>query len=427
MKRILFALFLMVSSFCALAQDTLDVMFYNVYRFPSATPTQREVLLRDILDAQLPDVFMVCELETEEGADRILNTSFSNARVPYQRAAFVSNQSDTTDWLQQMIYFNSNKFTLLNQQLYVTGVRDINRYTLLLNTTDVATDSVIFEFFVAHLKSSTGTANVTARFNMIDTFVNVLAQIPADRNVFFAGDFNMYRSSELGYQHLIDTLNRSHIMVDPIYGEGSWQDKPEFAYMHTQATRTSRTGFGLYGAGGGMDDRFDFIFMSKQLEDTSRSVFYVDSSYVAFGNNGNCLNMAVNNDSCSGVYDAFLRQNLHDMSDHLPVRLKLATTKTLGAPPVDTSTSIPSINSATDFHILGSNVVYNQLSVIVKYANVPALNARISVIDILGNERLASSIQQANGVYTFDVSALPSGVYFIRLSDATKSLKFVKP
>ncbi len=427
MRKLLFAFIAIFSFTFSSAQDTLDVMFYNIYRYPSATPSQREFLLRDIFDAKIPDIFMVCELESESGADRILNTSFANTRANYKRATFVSNQSDSTDLLQQMVYFNSDKFSLIDQKVYVTTVRDINRYTLLLHTTDLEQDSVIFELFVAHLKSSTGTANATLRYNMTDTFVQALAQIPTSSNVLFAGDFNLYRSTELAYMHLVDTLNRSHLMVDPIYTTGSWQDKPEFASVHTQSTRTSAQGFGMFGATGGVDDRFDFIFMSKQLEDTTRSVYYLEDSYVAFGNNGNCLNKAINNDSCSGLYSASLRQSLHDMSDHLPVRMQLVTTKTLGAPPIDTATSIPSYNRNVEFSILGSNLVYNELNVLVKYPNYPPVNSKLKIMDVMGEIVQIASISKAYEVLKLDVSSLTSGIYFIHLDGARKPIKFVKP
>src|SRR5690606_22456110 len=88
-----------------------------------------------------------------------------------------------------------------------------------------------------------------------------------------------------------------------------------------QSTRLSSSGFGggaNAGAGGGLDDRFDFIMMSENFN-TSARFSYVNGTYQAYGNNANCMNKSVNDATCSGTYSLTLRNNLYNMSDHLPV------------------------------------------------------------------------------------------------------------
>lgn len=426
-KSLVLTFFSVLITLTTLANDTLSVMFYNIYRYPSANPQQREVLLNDVLKFNKPDLLMVCELESEEGADRILNHSFRHNDAVFQRAEFVFNQSADDDTLQQMLYYNTEKFTLIAQQVYPTTVRDINRYTLLLNTTDRDKDSVIFELFVTHLKSSTGTANANMRLGMVDTMVQVLATIPTTHHVLFAGDMNFYRASELAYQHIIDT-NRQHVLIDPMgYVPGTWQDNANYAAMHTQATRTSAAGFGLYGGTGGMDDRFDFIFLSKHLnQDTLEQVYFLPNSYEAVGNNGNCLNKAVKDTTCSGIYSQELRDDLHDMSDHLPVALKLITNKKIGPlEHVDTGTSITHLfNNKGQLELIGSNIIAHSLTLKYDVIALPDAIGSLLITNAMGQHALSLMLSH-KGVKYLDVQDWKPGVYYISLNGQLR-LKFIK-
>ena len=413
-----------------IAQEALHMMFYNLYRYPSATPGNRELLLKDILADVQPDILMVCELESEAGADALLQQSFAYTQDTFARGTFVYNRSNEQDTLQQMVYFNRRKFTLLGEYVYPTDVRDINRYTLLVNTTDADKDSLIMELFVVHLKSSTGTANVRSRFNMADTLMQVLHTIPPGRHVLVAGDMNFYNSSELAYRHFTDTVH-PHPLADPLGNvSGTWQDNPAFAHMHTQATRTSRAGFGLYGAIGGMDDRFDIIFMSRHLEaDSTADISYVKDSYKAYGNNGNCLNKAVNDVSCNGAYSQAFRQQLHDMSDHLPVGMTLFTPRRIGPvkqPDPDTGTGIAGRKAPVHFGIYGANMVQHRLY--VQWRMDPPVTAQqtIYICNAVGNVVYTHHIHTAEAIEGLDVSGLPAGMYYIRIGEAAAPHKFVK-
>jgi endonuclease/exonuclease/phosphatase family metal-dependent hydrolase len=413
------------------AQDSIHVMAYNIYRYPSANPQQRELILKEILSEAQPDILMVGELESEIGANRILNSSFTYTNDSFARATFIYNQSVDDDTLQQMLFYNTKKFILIDEEVLPTTVRDINHYILLLNTVDKQIDSTVIHVFAAHLKSSTGTANVNLRYGMIDTFVKRLNQIPSHHFVFFGGDMNFYRSSELGYQHIIDT-NRVNVMVDPLGPmNGTWQDNANYAFAHTQSTRISTAGFGLYGAAGGVDDRFDFIFMNKRLEDTTHTLSYIPNSYVAFGNNGNCLNLAIKDTACSGFYSQQLREHLHNVSDHLPVRLSLWNKKEYSISPSDsftdsTNVGIIEYNHPT-FSIMGSNIVKSVLYFKWQMANHNALAYKpfFTVYNTMGVEVAKMSINMPKGMGEFSVLNLPNGMYYIKTSWGSL-LKFVK-
>src|SRR5690606_8249896 len=108
-------------------------------------------------DDYKPDLFMICELATENAADLILNTSLQNQADPYARAVFVPDLSKPSDPLQTMVFYNQRKLTLVNQQTLATVYRDINHYSFKVNVD--SQNPIYLEVFVAHLKSSTGPAN----------------------------------------------------------------------------------------------------------------------------------------------------------------------------------------------------------------------------------------------------------------------------
>ncbi|MDH5414725.1 MAG: hypothetical protein OEW87_11355, partial [Flavobacteriaceae bacterium] len=196
-------------------------MLYNILDFPEAPPSNRADLLKIIIDNYQPDLFMICELQSEEGANTILNTSLRTNDDRYMRADFVSNQSNTNGDLQQMVFYNSKKMILESQNEIITSVRDINHYIFKLKTQEPTSNAIYLDVFVAHLKSSQGFENEQLRLEMALDFTSSLGLIPTDHYVIFAGDFNFYSSSEPGYEELLDPTN-AIVLVDPINKPGNW-------------------------------------------------------------------------------------------------------------------------------------------------------------------------------------------------------------
>lgn len=415
MKKIavLFCVFLCHT---VVAQQKINTMFYNIYRFPDNPPAHREQVLKNILDEYHPDLLMVCELVREEGADRILNTSLQTPQFNFARAAFTPTQISFFDPLQQMVFYNMDKLILVAQQTLPTQVREINHYTFILNAADLNTDSVFLEVFVTHLKSSDGSTNQVARLHMIDTFVKALESIPQSHHVLLAGDFNFYSAyDEPAYQRILDISNAIR-MVDPIDKPGNWSDNDTFKAIHTQATRISAAGFGSGGASGGLDDRFDFIMMSENLKDAA-DLNYVANSYKAFGNNGNCFNERIDHYDCDGAYSLPLRQNLYNMSDHLPVVMQLQTNKhflAITEPGAKNGISLPAGNIANDLLQVKLDAALRKGSALSIYNNLGQI---IRTLYTTGKSDMIT-------VYTGD---LPTGMYFLRLTGKMNAtLKFLK-
>jgi len=411
-KLFLFILgWLPLSSF---AQDSLNVMFYNLYRFPVNSPANREYLLQHIISYAQPDLLMACEIVNEDGADRILRTAFQNLPDSFARPEFVYSASAAGDPLQQTVFYNTRKLLLTAQETLLTDVRDINHYTFILNQSGSGTDSVFLDAFVAHLKSSDGTVNQNKRLAMADTFIKALEKVPPDHHVLFAGDFNFYNSSEPAYREILDSTH-AITMTDPLNAPGNWHDNAVYAAIHTQATRKTLDGFGLGGASGGLDDRFDFILISANCY-ADNELQYTEHSYKAFGNNGNCFNRGINNDSCAGIYPLTLRQILFQMSDHTPVILQLRTGKSFPA-------AIPDREKTAAVRFTEGNVVHNRLSIRI---NIPrsAFNHRLFIYDCLGKIQKTVILHNPAALLQINTGDLASGLYFIRVGGA--SWKFVK-
>lgn len=406
--QLLFILF----TFGLNAQETIKTMFYNVLDFPAAYPNNRAEILRDILDEYEPDIFMVCELQNEYGANLILDISLNSDGEKYRMAPFEPTQSGDPDHLQ-MIYYRKGMFTLVTSDVIPTPVRDINYYQLKLSTEDQDSDPVLFDIFVTHLKSSQGTANKQLRLEMVQQLTNRLETVDPNSHVIFAGDFNFYTHSEPAYQELLDPTNNI-VFVDPIDRPGSWNNKPEFQDIHTQSTRTSSGPFGA-GAGGGLDDRFDFILVSENMM-TDPKLRYIPETYKAYGNNGNCFDNSINSPDCSGDFSAELRENLYNMSDHLPVVMDIETNKNIVLSSQDFATEVPISLEATlvneKLNIrLGSNV----------FGNVS-----FEVYNTIG-QKLLEYRSENNQYISVDISLLANGIYYLKSNiPNAPTFKFVK-
>lgn len=327
MRNILLFIWVFLLSSSTFGQEQLKVMFYNLFEYPRYLPTNRAPILKNILLDIDPDLFLVCELLTEEGANDILHHSLNySPDRDFARAGFVPNQSSDSD-MQQLLFYDKNIWELISTEILTTKYRDINKYKLQLLTQE-PTDTPIYVYtFVTHLKSSPGLSNRLLRLEMVEVLIRHLKYIEPEAFVLFAGDFNLYSSDEEAYQLLLNT-NQTIQFVDPIDSPGIWHENTDFSYLHTQSTRENNTGFQT-GASGGLDDRFDFILLSENFFQNTSSLQYVEDSYIAYGNNGNCYKKDINDPTCDGNFSYEIRNNLYWMSDHLPVVLEIKTQHTL--------------------------------------------------------------------------------------------------
>ena len=400
MKRILliFALFA-TSALKAQTTDTLKVVSYNLLNFP-ATSSNRIDTLKTILTHLNPDILMVCELTSSAGADDILFNALNvGGETAYEMAPFMAGP-DT----QNELYYNSDKLALVDQHAISTDLRDIDEYVLYHKATDIATatDTVYFYVYVCHLKAGTGFE--AQRNSEAGSLKDYIATRPNRENVIIGGDFNFYGSTtEPAWSTILSGAGVS--IKDPISTPGNWHSSPGFAPVHTQSTRlTSFDG----GSTGGLDDRFDFLFISPDLNTFANGAKYVSNSYRAVGQDALHFNKAlidapVNTSEPWNVITA-----LYNMSDHLPVLMKIeVATENVGL---------------SEMH-LDADLYFNKSDKSIHYkANVSDYRGEASVYDMGGNQVKVFGVVEP-GV-KLDVSDLDSGIYIFRTAGNELSLKF---
>lgn len=418
-KLLVFVMTILLAHFNVSAQETFKVMFYNLLNYPleDAVPGREQDLAFILADYQ-PDLFLVCELNNITGANNVLNITRTAINPNFEMATYVSNTSDDIfgdqNDLQNLLYYNSSKFSIQEEVIVPTDLRDFNVYKIRLNTTDQDTNPVDVYIIVCHLKASSGTVNAQRRFEMVTELVAYLDTLPTDANVLLGGDLNLYTASEAAFQELLSP-NNNITFADPPNRVGSWSNNTNYIDVFTQSTRTQT---GLGGTTGGFDDRFDFILTSENMLD-SADITYVSDSFQVYGNNGltTCYNSAINSANCGSSNSEFsfeIRDALHNFSDHLPVTLSLEADVTL--------------SNNNDFKTTQKIVLEKTLinSNLIVYINSPEyFNQSINIYNQLG--QLVEVFQtNSNQIQTFNINNLSNGIYFIGFSEFnTRPLKFI--
>ena len=296
------------------AQDTLKVMYYNVLNYPGSTSGRVEYF-RTVTSYVQPDVLLISELISDEGALLLLNDGLNTGGTSsYQKAQF-TNGTDS----ENMLFYNSNKLTLYSQDTIVTNLRLINEYVLYENSGNpLGADTNFMYFYSAHLKASTGPTNRQKRMEEVMLLKQHLQEKGLEKNIFFGGDLNFYSATEPAYDSILTAGPVP--LIDPLPA-GNWHNSVTYAAIHTQSTRTAQFGG---GASGGIDDRFDFIFFSQDIIDGSHGIHYIPNSCKTFGNDGLHFNQSLLDAPGNSTLPDSVIQALYYMSDHMPVVCNIA-------------------------------------------------------------------------------------------------------
>ncbi|MBL7897647.1 MAG: hypothetical protein JNJ99_03850, partial [Crocinitomicaceae bacterium] len=377
-----------------------SVMSYNLLNFPNVNP-ERIDTLKGILTYVKPDILMVCELNSAAGGDDILFNALNvGGETSYESCTF-SDGPDTDN----LVYYNSDILGFKEQNVITTALRDINEYVLYYKSSDIATtpDTTFFYIYVCHLKASTGfEAERNAEAQQLKTYMATRTNL---QNVLIGGDFNFYGSDTEPAWNTILTGSGVTI-VDPINSPGHWNSNPSFANIHTQSTRTVSFGG---GSTGGMDDRFDFILMSPDLQSYGNDAKYVPASYKALGQDGLHYNDALIDAPLNTTVPFSVLHNLYNMSDHLPVLMKISV--------ATVSNSIPEM-------LAGSKIWYSADDEKIKFEFAPGFvpSGNYLIIDLSG--KILRTYTDLDNDNSLSVSDLDSGLYVMRMEQYKYAIKF---
>ena len=292
--------------------STVRIMTYNILNYEDENNREDDYAL--IIDFTQPDLIVAQEIIGQTGFSHFQSDVLDVIDPNGWSSAPFTNQTAQQDIA---LYYKHDIFTFVSTSVVYTaqssGTRDVIQWTMLHNLSGLE-----FNIYGVHLKASSGSSNANQRLQETTILRNHLNELAANSFI-VAGDFNIYSnnsSSEPAFDMLTGASdNNIGRLFDPIDRIGHWHNNSSYSDVHTQSPRTSSFGG---GANGGMDDRFDWLFVSQSILDETSSMYYVDGTYCAFGNDGNHFNDAIN-DGTNNSVSAEMADALHDASDHLPV------------------------------------------------------------------------------------------------------------
>ena len=304
-------IFILILSF--LSASSVRMLTYNLLNF--SDDDNREMHYITILESISPDLIIAQEIIGQDGFENFQSDVLDVFQGGQWSGAPFINQSAQQDIA---LFYKQDIFTYINTSAINTaqssGTRDVIEWTMVHNLSDLE-----FNIYGVHFKASSGASNASQRLEEATILRNHLNSLPIGRHFIVGGDFNIYSnssSSEPAFNMLTgDSDDNTGRLFDPINRIGNWHNNSSFSDVHTQSPRTSSFGG---GANGGMDDRFDWLFVSENILSDQSSMFYIENTYTAYGNDGNHFNDAINSGNNFSVSND-IADALHDASDHLPV------------------------------------------------------------------------------------------------------------
>ena len=298
----------------ASAFGQIRVVSYNSAQFNGDANAMAEVLQATSDDDSHGFAIPVSIFLFQEVDEAELSTLQSVVGSNYTMATF-TDQNDSSWGGAQAMFYLSTQFvenTALHNDIFTGAGRHADRWAL--NVTDYSGKRIYV--YSMHLKASSGSDNQETRRAGAENVRDDIMLLPTGSHVIVCGDMNFYSSSEPAYDWFTNAGDGQ--VIDPL-GGGSWSGESN-ALKHTQSPLLNQNG-GLIG--GGLDDRFDFQFLSPSLFDGG-GFDLIQGTYRSLGNDGDHYNQAIN--AGNNYYfpgDTSRGNTLADAliiaSDHLPL------------------------------------------------------------------------------------------------------------
>ena len=271
--------FLFLLLYCSIHASTARVMTYNLLNF--SDENEREDDFIEIIEFIQPDIIIAQEVNGQAGFSNFKSDVLDIMEPNIWSGAEFINQSAQQDIA---LYYKHDHFSFLSTSVIYSaqssGTRDVIEWIIVHDQSNVE-----FRLYGVHLKASSGSSNAAERLEEATILRDYLNDLPSNSYFIVGGDFNIYSnssSSEPAFEMLTgDSDDNDGRLFDPIDRIGNWHNNSYYADVHTQSTRTTQFGG---GANGGMDDRFDWIFVSAAILQETNDINYVDETYVSFGN-----------------------------------------------------------------------------------------------------------------------------------------------
>ena len=305
-KRITILCVLLLSQI--VGQSDHVFMTYNLLNYENENDREDDFIT--VIEYVEPDIIIAQEVIGTSGYNHFLSDVLDVFESGAWSGATFINQSASIDIA---LFYRHDVFSFISTDLVNTaqssGLRDVVEWVMEHNDSGVQ-----FNVYGVHFKASSGGSNPQTRLTEATILRDYLNDLPTGSHFIVAGDFNIYSnssSSEPAFEMLTGAgSDDDGQLFDPVDRIGHWHNNSSYSDVHTQSPRS--------GSYGGMDDRFDWIFVSEAVLNETYEMNYVENTYWAVGNDGNHFNQAINNGNNTSVNDA-MADALHDASDHLPV------------------------------------------------------------------------------------------------------------
>lgn len=388
--RKLIAILSMITSLSSFGQgeETISIMYYNILNYPEIN-SSRISYLTTVAQHVKPDILVVSELTSLSGSNTILNDALNTGAINYYSAAMYVDSPDD----ERMLYYNSQKLGLVSQSVIPTALRDINEYVLYYKQPGMTStsDTIYLFMYACHLKAGNTSGDAADRAGETSILKSYLNTRSNAENTIVGGDMNIYGSSEVAYINMTGTAQAN--LFDPI-GPGNYHSNSAFAIHFTQSTRVDPIDG---GSTGGMDDRFDMMWFSDDIQTGNNAVKFVNGSYRAIGQDGLRLNQSLlnptNTSEPSNVMNA-----LYYMSDHLPVYMEIEVGGNLGF-----GEDLGSPSQVRIYPIPAEEQVFVEVN--------DAIPSHTIITDAFG--RIVKSESVSDPSFNIDVRDLRHGAYFL--------------
>ncbi len=295
----------------------LRVVNYNLMYYPNVNVSGRNPYFRTVMSPLGADVVVAQELYSSAGIDSF-RLNVLNVLEPGQWSSAPYTAGPESN---NMLVYKPAKVAFLGQRAFFVSAdmtRYVNEYRL--KPVGYSADAAELRIYSVHLKA--GTSDAAQRLREATGLRDTMNNVPPGTHCIITGDFNIYTSTESGFQKFLESqADNDGRVYDPLNAVGTWQDNAAFASIHTQCPSTTvYRPSGSY-SGGGLDDRFDLFLPTYNLKDQT-GLELLASTYKSVGNDGQHLNLSITDPPILPADTAYARA-LWYASDHLPVRVDI--------------------------------------------------------------------------------------------------------
>jgi hypothetical protein len=186
-------------------------------------------------------------------------------------------------------------------------------------------DTIFLNVIVIH--DASGSSSADQRATELSGAMSWLSSnVKTPGNYLFMGDFNTQSASEACFQSVINPTDTIVKFFDPPNQLGNWAGSPtSFAKYLTQSTRS--TDIGDCGSSNTMLTRFDHILCTNPIMRGTSNIKYLQGTFNVVGQDGLHTGKSLIDPPTNVSVPADVLNALYNMSEHLPVQLKLVISK----------------------------------------------------------------------------------------------------